>query len=220
MSLTGLPLLSLSGLLTVATAALLVWLWRRAWIAARVGGVLLLEALVVFTIGLEVNRSQQFYPSWQALAGDTGTTSVTKQVHAGLLDEHLPPGPFRWRPPGLAAWHLAGPPLVTLPADYRDRPRVEFPVVLALGTRAPRTDNAVTVTITPTARTTAAELLRTLPSDLRHDLRVSAVGWDVLGGRALGAAFAAGAPAGLAQRDRPIGDLPPALAAPLRLPTS
>jgi len=173
-SLTGHPLLLLSAFGAVLVTAATIWLWRRRWVAARIAGVLLIEALVVFTVGLEVNRVEDFYPSWQALAGKTGTGTVTEQVHAGVLDTHVPPGPFPWRPRGLSSWHLSGTPVVSLPVDYQQRTGVTFPVVLALGTPAPHTPDAVTVSIVPTAKTTAAELC-TLPGELRHDLRVSQI---------------------------------------------
>jgi len=218
-SLTGLPLLLLSAFVTVLVTAATVWSWRRGRLAARIAGVLLIEGLFVFTAGLVVNRGQQFYPSWAALAGRTGTGTVTEPVPAGVLDAHLPPGPFPWRPSGLSSWHLSGTPIVSLPADYQERTDVTFPVVLVLGGTAAHPPDAITVSIRPTARTTAADL-RTLPGALRHDLRVSEIGWDVVGGGKLGNAFVATQPAGLADRVTSPDDLPPALAAPLRLPTS
>lgn len=219
MSLTGHPLLLLSAFGTLLVTAATIRLWPRRWPAARIAGVLLIEALVVFTVGLEVNRVEDFYPSWQALAGRTGTGTVTEQVHAGVLDTHVPPGPFPWRPHDLSSWHLSAAPIVSLPVDYQERTGVTFPVVLALGTPAPRPRDAITVSIAPTAKTTAAELC-TLPGELRRDLRASAIGWDVVGGGKLGNAFVAAQPAGLAARMTSPADLPPALAAPLRLPTS
>jgi lysyl-tRNA synthetase class 2 len=215
-SLTGLPLLVLSALATAVVGTLTVRLWGRIRIGGRFAGVLLLEALIVFTAGLVVNRQEQFYPSWQALRGDTGTTLITTGVRAGLLDDHLPAGPFGWRPPELAAWHLAAPPTVRLPAGYQQRPGVAFPVVLVFGAHAPRTPSVVTVTLAPTSHTTAPAL-RTLPGALRHDLRVTATGWDVIGGGALGDELVT---AGVATRFPSPADMPPALAAPLRLPTS
>ena len=219
MSLTGLPLLLLSAFATVLVTAATIRFWRRRRLAARIAGVLLIEALVVFTAGLGVNRDQQFYPSWQALAGKTGAGTVTEQVHAGELDAHVPPGPFPWRPRSLSSWRLSGTPIVSLPVDYPERTAVTFPVVLAIGTEAPYTPDAIVVSITPTARTTAAAL-RTLPGELRQDLRVSEIGWDVVGGGKLGDDFIATQPAGLAARAASPDDLPPPLAAPLRLPGS
>ncbi|GIF23744.1 lysyl-tRNA synthetase class 2 [Actinoplanes tereljensis] len=211
MRLTGLPLILLATATFAAIGAVTVWRWSRAWIAARVAGVLLLEASLVVAVGLVVNRHEQFYPSWAALRGETGTVAVAAPVAAGRLDE-LTATSFRWRPAELARWHLAAAPLVVLPADYRARPGVEFPVVLSFGAAVPRTPSAVTVTVAPTARTE----LSGLPAALRKDLRVTATGWDLVGGGRLGDAFVA---AGIGVRDRSPADLPPALAAPLRLPT-
>ena len=79
MSLTGLPLLLLSACATVLVTAATIRLWRRRRPAVRIAGVLLIEALVVLTAGLEVNRNEQFYPSWQALADSI----VYGLLHAG-----------------------------------------------------------------------------------------------------------------------------------------
>jgi lysyl-tRNA synthetase class 2 len=215
MSLTGWPLLLLTAAATVLAVAGTVRWWRRARMPVRAAAVLLLETLAVLTAGLVVNRQEQFYPSWRALRGDTGTVAVAAPAVAGRLDS-LTASSFRWRPAGLPAWRLARPPLVTLPAGYRARPQVAFPVVLSLGAAAPRTASAVTVTVAPTAHTTAFAL-RTLPGELCHDLRTTPTGWDVIGGGALGDTFVA---AGIAHRLPSPADLPPALAAPLRLPTA
>jgi len=184
----------------------------------RTAGILLLEVLVVLTAGLEYNRREQFYPSWQALRGDTGTAVITGVVHAGLLDGRAGAGTFEWRPPGWEAWRLARAPRVTVPADYESRPDVTFPVVLAVGGAPRRTADAVTVTIEPTATTTPAALL-SLPTRLGQDLRVTATGWDVQSSAPLGAAFLKAAPAGLGVLNEPDGALPPALKAPKTLPT-
>jgi lysyl-tRNA synthetase class 2 len=213
--LTGLPLIALAALATVAAGAATYRVWSR-WVPARVAGVLLVEALAVVTVGLIVNRQAEFYPSWQALRGDTGTVATTAPVAAGRLDAQSTTAPFRWHPAGLAAWHLSQPPLVTLPGDYRSRPGVSFPVVLSVGAATTRTPSVVTVTIAPTARTTALDL-RTLPGELRHDLRVTATGWDVTGGGELGDALVA---EGLGTRVHSPADLPPALAAPMKLPAA
>ncbi|WP_249997694.1 hypothetical protein [Actinoplanes sp. M2I2] len=226
MTLTGVPLILLTASATAAAGAAVGWVWPRGGRLqpfTRVAGVLVVEALVVLTAGLVVNRHEQFYPSWQALQGDTGTATVADRRHAGLLDDRVRSDRLTWRPQGLAAWRLARPPTVTLPPDYRERPGVAFPVVLAFagpgGPGAPprRTPEAVTVTIAPTAGTTAAAL-SSLPDRLSHDLRVTTAGWDVVGRQPLAAAFVTGQPAGAAVLDQPVTALPPALTAPLRLP--
>jgi lysyl-tRNA synthetase class 2 len=234
MTLTGVPLILLAAAATAAASAATARLWARGGRLrplTRTLGVLLIEALVVTTAGLVVNRYQQFYPSWAALSGHTGTTTVTRATEAGLLDGRLPSGratAVLWQPPDLPHWQLAGPPRVVVPAGYRERPGDTFPVVLdlvpavpAAVTAALRTTDAVTVVAVPTAATTATALL-TLPGELRRDVRVSDVGWDVAGAGAqapLAAAFVRAAPAGLAAYDRGIDELPPALAAPMRLPS-
>ncbi|SNY61042.1 hypothetical protein [Paractinoplanes atraurantiacus] len=219
MSLTGRPLLALAATLTVVVGVATVVFWPRGGRlrpVTRTAGILLLEVLVVLTAGLEYNRREQFYPSWQALRGDTGTVAVTGEVRAGLLDGHALTGTLEWRPPGWGAWHLARAPRITVPADYANRPDVAFPVVLAFGGTPRRTTEAVTVTVEPTAATTATALL-TLPAQLGRDLRVTAIDWDVRGSAPLAAAFVKAAPAGLAVLDQPDGALPPALKAPKTL---
>ncbi len=233
MSLTGVPLILLSAALTGATGLATAWLWPRGGrlrTPTRAAGVLLLETLVVVTAGLAVNRHEQFYPSWAALAGQTGTITVDRATPAGRLDEVLPDAAtvVLWRPPGLRDWRLAAPPRVVVPAGYRERAGDTFPVVLDLAPSVPpavaaarRTTDAVTVVAVPTAGTTAPALL-SLPGELRRDIRVSAGGWDVVGAggeAALAAAFVRDAPAGFAACDRATDDLPPALAAPMRLPS-
>lgn len=218
MRLTGIPLILLAATATGAIVAATVRFWRTGRPAIRIIGILVAEALTVLTVGLVVNRQEQFYPSWQALRGDTGTVAVTERRQAGRLDEMVRSRQLTWRPPGLAAWHLSRPPTVTLPRDYRERPGMAFPVVLAVGRPARPAGEAVTVTIAPTAHTTAASLRR-LPLDLAHDLRVTTTGWDVVGTGPLAAGFVAAAPAGLAVLNQPVDALPPPLAAPLRLPS-
>ncbi|HET6480089.1 MAG TPA: hypothetical protein VFG35_08645 [Actinoplanes sp.] len=218
MTLTGIPLILLAAAVTGVTGAVTARFWARGgrWrLLTRTVGVLLVEALLVVTVALVVNRDERLYPSWPALRGDTGTVAVAEPVAAGNASA----GSFPWRPPGLSTWKLAEPPTVTLPDDYRRDKDLTFPVVLVFGqagTPARRMPEAVTVTVAPTARTTVAALL-TLPGALRHDLRVTANGWSVEG--PLAAAFVAAAPPGLAIVDLPADALPPALTAPLRLPS-
>jgi hypothetical protein len=228
-TITGLPLIALVAAAAAAAATLTVVLWPRGGRLrplTRTTGVLLTESLLVATVGLVVNRHEDFYPSWSALRGDTGTVAVAERARAGSLDVRVRSGTFTWRPPDLATWHLAAPPTVTLPRDYRDRPGMTFPVVLAFaGTKATaaRGDRTppefVAVTVSPGPGTTAAALL-SLPGELERDLRVAASGWDVLGRSPVAAALVEGAPAGFAVLNQPVDALPPVLAAPLRLPAS
>jgi lysyl-tRNA synthetase class 2 len=230
-TLTGRPLFLCAAAVTVLAAVLLVRFWprgKRLRPLARTAGILLLEALLVFTVGLEVNRREDFYPSWAALVGDTGTGTVVDRVRAGMLDGAIHPGRadvLAWQPADLAAWRLAGPPRLVLPADYGTLPADRFPVLLdlvppgAVATAEQPTPGAVTVVAVPTRDTTAAALL-SLPSDLCHDLRVTTSGWAVEGSGpqgALAAAFAKDAPPGLAVPGQTAGSLPPVLAAPMRL---
>lgn len=234
MTLTGTPLILLTAALAVAAGVTTAWLWPRGGRlrpVTRTLGVLLLEALVVATAGLVVNRHEQFYPSWAALFGHTGTITVTRATEAGRLDQLLPAGQavaVRWQPAALPDWRLAGPPRVVVPAGYRERPGDTFPVMLDLTADAAgavaaalRTPDTVTVVAVPTAATTATALL-SLPAELRRDVRVSDTGWAVSGTGArapLAAAFARAAPAGFARYGEVPGQLPPPLAAPMRLPS-
>jgi hypothetical protein len=218
MSLTGVPLILLAAAATAAVGAGALLLWRRGRVITRTLSVLLLEALVVFTAGLVFNRHEQFYPSWPALEGDVGTVAVTGHVTAGRLDALAADGrPVRWLPGDLGRWHLARAPELRLPAGYRDRPGDTFPVLLELSGGAPA-PQAVTVVLAPTAATTAAALL-TLPADLRRDVRVNPTGWDVTGAGPETRLAQALAGAGLGVANRPPDELPPPLAAPMRLPS-
>jgi len=221
MNLTGVPLILLAAAATAVAGGGTVLLWRRGGRlrpVTRTLGVLVVEALVVLTAGLAVNRHEQFYPSWQALEGDVGTVAVTDHVTAGRLDSLAGDGrPLRWLPDDLDRWHLAKAPELRLPALYRDRPGDTFPVLLELSGGEP-VPGAVTVEIAPTAATTASALL-SLPADLRRDVRVSTFGWDVTGAGPEAKLAAALARAGLGVANRPPDELPPPLAAPLRLPS-
>ncbi|GAB2591404.1 hypothetical protein Aab01nite_39110 [Paractinoplanes abujensis] len=210
MSLTGVPLLLLAALLTGAAGVVVVRLWSRSGVALRVVAVLLLEASLVLTAGLAVNRHEGFYPSWQALAGDTGTAVRQEHVRAGRLDDTVPAS-FTWRPPGWRSWHLAEPPTVNLPAGYRARADVAFPVLLS--SVPSRTPEAVSVLVEPTTRTTPGDLLA-LAADLRRDLRVTTGGWAVDVGPLSAALTTLGVPEGAPR------DLPPPLSAPLTLPSA
>jgi hypothetical protein len=187
MRLTGAPLILLVGLATAATGTGTVLLWRRRLLPLRVAGILLAEVLVVAGVGLVVNRAERFYPSWQALRGDTGTTTTTAATPSGLLDGRFAgASEIVWRPSAESRWKLAGPPRIVVPAGYRARAHDTFPVVLALVpaarpalAEARRLHDAVTVVLVPTRGTTAAAL-RTLPDGLRRDVRVTTGGWDVV----------------------------------------
>jgi lysyl-tRNA synthetase class 2 len=210
----------------------MILLWSRfgRWrLLTRSLGMVLAQALVVLTIGLIANRSEEFYPSWQALSGDTGTTEATAPRPAGRLDATLAGGQSSvpWRPADLASWRLALTPTVVLPVGYRDRPSTAYPVVLVLTANAAeasaaasvRTDGVVTVVATPTAATRVAALGR-LGADLGGDVRVSGYGWGLVASARealLAAALVDGAPgrfvgeALIGSGPRPHGSVPVAL---------
>jgi hypothetical protein len=184
MRLTGVPLIVL-GLVAVAmSGAGTVLLWSRSgrWrLVGRTAGILLSELLLVLSVGLVVNRAEQFYPSWQALRGQTGTAAATVSRAAGRLDGTLRThraATVAWHPAGVARWHLAAAPALVVPAGYADRPAVTFPVVLELAGAHPAADT-VTVHLAPSARTTVASLA-SLPADLAGDVRVTPGGWAIV----------------------------------------
>jgi hypothetical protein len=166
-----------------AMAAGTVLLWSRygRWrFVTRIAGVLLIEALVVAGAGLIVNRADQFYPSWPALAGQTGTAAAAWATDPGRLDRALHGGTLRWRPADLRRWHLVTVPVLTVPPGYATDRRNAFPVVLSLAGGAPiAATGTVTVVAPPSARTTVAAL-SSLPADLAGDLRVSPSGWAIV----------------------------------------
>jgi lysyl-tRNA synthetase class 2 len=151
----------------------------------------LAETLVVLTFGLILNRVDGFYPSWQALRGDTGTASVTAPPPRGRLDADFTGtvSSLAWRPADLPSWRLAATPTVVVPHGYRDQPSTTYPVVLVLaGTPADATaavraaqhaDGVVTVVARPTAATPAAALGR-IGADLPQDVRATAYGWGLV----------------------------------------
>src|SRR3954470_8722235 len=92
MSLTGVPLFVCAFLATAAALAgtILAWnRWRRLRFLLRPFGVLLTEALLVVSVGLVVNRSEEFYPTWASLGQSTKATGTTYVVQAGGLDAWL-----------------------------------------------------------------------------------------------------------------------------------
>jgi hypothetical protein len=181
-SLTGVPLLSLAVLGTAATVAGTVRLWSRfgRWrLVSRTAGVLLAEALTVLSIGLAVNRQDEFYPSWEALAGHTGTAVVTADRPAGRLDARL-----HGSAAAVVPWNSAS---LVVPAHYLSRPAVTYPAVLALA--GPGADAKAAVTAAK--RLAAVSVVATpsgyaglvpLPADLGQDMRVTSRGWALVAG--------------------------------------
>ncbi len=185
MSLTGITLIVLAFLALAVVAALTVLGWRRfgaARYVVRAGGILLVQALLIASIGLVVNRSEGFYPSWAALSGNAGTTAAQQDRAVGRLDGELAGGAVTWRPTGAGAWHLAGRAALSVPSGYEApaSASLSYPVVVELRppgrTAAP---GAVTVILPVTAKTTVKSLA-SLPAELAGDVRVGAGGWAVV----------------------------------------
>jgi hypothetical protein len=177
MTLTGLPLVLGTGAAALSAIAFLGWSWnrgsRKRRLPTRVLSLLLSQTLLVLAVGLLYNRQQQFYPSWQALAGQTGAPAVVTPARTGRLDASFAREPSAlWQPPGSAAWQLAAPPRVTVPAGYATRP-LAYPVLLALGGR-PAGADLIEVTLSPGGRTGS---LAALPGLLATDLRATPRGW-------------------------------------------
>jgi hypothetical protein len=183
-SLTGLPLILLTGVLAAVAVAATVRGWRlsgRKRTPVRIAGLVAVEVLVVAGIGLVVNRHEGFYPSWQAL-GATETVVVPPAVTTGRLDGTLDAdGVVTWSPPEAAAWRLAAEPLLVAPPDYAKHPDRTFPVVVALTTAAGARETrrvaasatgVLTVVLVPTAASTAASL-GTLRGRLGQDARTA-----------------------------------------------
>jgi hypothetical protein len=200
MSLTGIPILVLALCVTGVVAAATVVRWRRPGRATpvlRVLGLLLTEMLTVVSIGLVVNRSQQFYPTWQALLHRGSPADPQVRYTAGTLDRWLGarfagredlPGSFVWRPQGWTDWSLDGAPTVTVPAGYLKHPEWRYPVVLVIcraqdrwpGRGLPPAAPAVLVWARTAASTPSATLTATLPSALTLQLRVTGHSWALV----------------------------------------
>lgn len=207
MALTGRPLIVLAvlGTLAVLAATVLSWRWgRRRRFLLRPFGVLLTEAMLLLTVGLIVNRAEQFYPTWSALTQHARTSGTTFAVPPGGLDGQLRAlaGPaldgsvtLTWQPGGSSGWHLAQAPTVVTPAGYLLHPGWRYPALLVLddGTTgwtpaaetaaargATATDPAVVVFARTTAATTVDTLTTTLPGALGHDLRVTGRRWALV----------------------------------------
>jgi len=208
MSLTGLPLILLAACCTLAVLAgtVLAWnRWGRLRLLVRPAGVLLAETLLLLTVGLVVNRSEQFYPSWAALLDSKSTGDTTYHTRPGDLDRMLAARAgariadaqvFPWQPGGWRGWRLAAAPTVITPPGYLLHPTWRYSAVLVVGdtaggwTAAEEQDatrratatgaSAVVVFVTATTATTAQTLATTLPNELGRDLRVTAHRWALV----------------------------------------
>jgi len=210
---TGLPLILSAAFGTLAVVVATVLLWDRSGRARyllRAGGVLLAEALLLLTAGLTVNRSEQFYPTWDALLGtrsadesavDTTNGKTYRGSTPGALDHELTvragarsgaAQTFPWQSADWHAWGLAAAPTVITPPGYLLHPAWAYSAVVVVGgwsaaqdesatRRATATGvSAVVVFVTPTAATTAAELATALPGQLGRDLRVTTHRWAIV----------------------------------------
>ncbi|TDB74412.1 hypothetical protein [Micromonospora sp. KC723] len=208
MALTGIPLLVLAGLVAAGVAAATVVGWPRFGrlrIPVRVVGVLLTQAMVLLTVGLTVNRSEQFYTSWHDLPAQDTAGGRHGASPPGRLDQWVrqhddhpttQPFAFPWRPAGWADWHLAGPPTVAVPADYLHHPGWRYPAVLVLSSAGDGWGDAAEIeaalsaeaaagpAVLILAHTTPAAsvpgLAMTLPDELSRDLRVTGHGWALV----------------------------------------
>lgn len=185
MPLTGRLILLVTVVLLAGAAVATVRLWRvpgRKRIPLRITGLVLVELLVVAGAGLAVNRSEQFYPSWEALTASETVVTVAP-LESGKLDGKLDGGrTITWTPAEAAGWHLAAAPLLVTPAGYATPPVRSFPVAVALTTvaqtpavraAAAAADGVLTLVLAPTRDTTASALAG-LPGLLAQDARVMA----------------------------------------------
>jgi hypothetical protein len=151
--------------------------------------------MVLLSVGLVVNRSEQFYPTWTALLHPPSVIGTTYAVEPGHLDRSLQArggAPFGWRPTGWTGWHLAGAPTVVTPAAYLSHPAWRYSVLLVLDNGSGRWTTATEAaaaraagaTITVFARTTPATTARTLatalPAALSRDLRATERRWALV----------------------------------------
>ena len=204
MSLTGVPLLVVTVSLTLAAAAVTIGRWRRtsrATPAIRVLGVLTTEALVIATVGLAVNRSQQFYPSWDALINRTSTVGTVETYTPGHLDGWLQarsgghdtlPITVPWHPPGWGTWGLSEAPTVVVPAGYLQHPSWRYPVVVILsdshdgwtGAAVSSTGSAGDPAVLVLARTTRPASVGTfggsMAGELTRDFRATGHSWAIV----------------------------------------
>ncbi|OLB81610.1 MAG: hypothetical protein AUI14_02750 [Actinobacteria bacterium 13_2_20CM_2_71_6] len=147
MSLTGLPLLVLSIVASAGAFVLTIWSWQRGgpWrVVVRTLGVLLCEALVLFSTGLVVNRALgDLFPSWSALLNQdraappptvvaAPATKLDAWLHGRAVEGAHNGLVFEWKPTGEAGWHLSAPPVIYVPPEYFSATSAHFPVVLVV----------------------------------------------------------------------------------------
>jgi hypothetical protein len=188
-ALTGLPLLVLAVVASLSLLYLTIRYWSRG-VVVRVVAILCVEALVLFTAGLVVNRAfDDLFPSWTALLHqDTVPAPAAQAATPARLDGWLrgrDSRTFAWTPAGERFWPLAQPPTVVVPAAYLSLAAQRFPVVVVV---SPDPPEVVADPPTPAVlvwlradRIDADFLTRTLPAALESDLRVTSGGWAAVG---------------------------------------
>jgi hypothetical protein len=188
-ALTGLPLLVLAVVASLSVLYLTIRHWSRG-VVVRVVGLLCVEALVLFTAGLVVNRAfDDLFPSWTALLHqDTVPAPPPEAATSARLDGWLrgrDSRTFDWTPAGERYWPLLQPPVVVVPAAYLSLAAQRFPVVVVV---SPQPPEVVADPPTPAVlvwlradRLDVSLLTRTLPAALEADLRVSSGGWAAVG---------------------------------------
>jgi hypothetical protein len=205
---TGLPLILSVAFGTLAAVAATVLVWNRfgrVRYLLRAGGVLLAEVLLLLSFGLAVNRSEQFYPTWDSLLNSKTDIKITNdntyRSTPGALDRSLAvragghaadAQTFPWQSAGWRGWGLSAAPIVITPPGYLLHPAWSYSAVVVIGgwsatveesaaRRATATGlSAVVVFATTTATTTAAELATGLPGQLDRDLRVTTHRWAMV----------------------------------------
>jgi hypothetical protein len=210
MPLTSVLLIALAFLGTAVVVAGTVWVWGRSWrlrLLPRMVGVLLIEALLLFSVGLVVNREEGFYPTWEALVASDSGDAAAPAYHtvAGRLDQQLAalagarsgkPQALPWQPAGWTGWRLAAAPTLVVPAGYLQHPQWRYSVVLVVANAGPGwpaagQDSAalrlaagasrdVVAFVTTTPGTSAQTLTTDLPDRLGHDLRVTGHRWAMV----------------------------------------
>ncbi|GAA0587274.1 hypothetical protein GCM10010172_85480 [Paractinoplanes ferrugineus] len=209
MRLTGMPLIAMAVGSTVIVAFLTVLVWGRPWrlrLLLRPAGVLLTEASLLVSVGLVVNRHEDFYPTWDSLFSTGDVVAPTYATAAGGLDQELAaraagrtdrPLSLPWQPTGWTDWHLASAPVLVVPAGYLQHPQWRYSVVLVVGSagagwpaswpEAPSVEVAaaagrdVVVYLSTTSGTEIQTLAAGVPVGLHHDLRVTDHRWALVG---------------------------------------
>jgi hypothetical protein len=217
MGLTSITLLLLAAAVAAGATTALCVFWNRLADRrrpVRVVGILLSEALLLFTFGLLVNRIGGFYPSWAAL---TMATPAIQPAPAAP-----PPQPawlsayraaqsqaergraFAWQSGSRTAWGLSAAPMVWLPTDtlpsatdahVSERVAVPVTVVLlpkdAAAPSIPHTGTSAVVVLRLADPPRPAALAAGLAVHMSTELPVESHSWTAIGvGPACAAAVA------------------------------